>query len=144
MYTRVVVFKYLIYAGKYNFHFSKWGNSNQCFQFPSASNFCRKSRGLRDTLHFSTLQGWHGSVNMIYCTDWRNDFWVCPFPIKRSTTPSKFSVYFHHPNWTGGSNANLRDQHYRAFDNPGKKSERSWKDPPYSLFNNVQFSPADQ
>ena len=24
--------------------------------------------------------------------DWRNDFWVCPFPIKRSTTPSKFSV----------------------------------------------------
>ena len=30
----------------------------------------------------------------LLCTtiDWRNDFWVCPFPIKRSTTPSKFSV----------------------------------------------------
>ena len=25
--------------------------------------------------------------------DWRNDFWVCPFPIKRSTTPSKYCMY---------------------------------------------------
>ena len=67
MYTRVVVFKYLIYAGKYNFHFSKWGNSNQCFQFPSASNFCRESRGLcnisNNIIYISTesilsTQGW--------------------------------------------------------------------------------------
>ena len=48
VYVGVVVFKYLIYAGKYNFHFSKWVNSNQCFQFPSASNFCRESRGFRN------------------------------------------------------------------------------------------------
>ena len=32
-------------------------------------------------------------LHLVYYTvDWRNDFWVCPFPIKRSTTPSKFSV----------------------------------------------------
>ena len=73
---------------------------------PHAEN--RKPTLLYNSLYFTR---W-----VKYCIDhqrdWRNDFCVCPFPIKRSTTPSKFSVYFYYPNWTGGSSANLRQAWY--------------------------------
>ena len=38
------------------------------------------------------FSGYLGLLSGSIYIDWRNDFWVCPFPIKRSTTPSKFSV----------------------------------------------------
>ena len=45
-----------------------------------------------------------GQCLLDFSQDWRNDFWVCPFPIIRSTTPSKFSVYCCLPNRSWGQN----------------------------------------
>ena len=48
----------------------------------------------------------HCSSAVVTILDWRNDFWVCLFPIM-NTTPSKFSVYWYYPNWTGSSTDHL-------------------------------------
>ena len=69
---------------------------------------------IESQLYSTTLSTLQGEWNIVLTTKEtrRNDFCVCPFPIKRSTTHSKFSVYFYYPNWTGGSSANLRQAWY--------------------------------
>ena len=54
---------------------------------------------IESQLYSTTLSTLQGEWNIVLTTKEtrRNDFCVCPFPIKRSTTHSKFSVLFYLP-----------------------------------------------